>query len=142
VIEPLSLFRLKVLERRLDRLELRRIAADHDALLAHDDRLARLHAEDRAILRRLRPLQLARGLGGVVAERLQRLVDLLVGLLEQTSDFDWRDVAVLVLRQLDAGPHGFQHVALDSFDDDSDSLGTQRRDKRQAHDCSQELPHR
>ena len=142
VIEPLSLFRLEVLERRLDRFELRRVAANHDALLAHDDGLTGLDAERRAILRRLRPLQFAGGRGAVVAERLQCSVDLLVCVLEQPADLDGRNVAVFVLRQLDARPHGFQHVALDAFDHDGDALGTQRRGKREAQNCGQELPHR
>ena len=73
VVEPLSLLRLEALERGLHRFELRGVAADHDARLAHDHRLARLDAERRAILRRLGPLQLARGLAAVIAEGLQRL---------------------------------------------------------------------
>ena len=127
VVEPLALLRLEALERGLHGFELRRFAGDDDAFLAHDHRLARLHADRRSILRRLRPLQLARDVGAVVAERFERLARLVVGALEQPADLHRRNVAILVLGQLDARPHGFQHVAFDTFDDDGDALGTQWR---------------
>jgi hypothetical protein len=142
VVEPLALFRLEVLERRFHRFELRRIAADHDALLAHDHRLAGRDTKRRTILRRLGPLQLARCFGMVVTERFQRLADLLVGLLEQPADLNRRDVAVFVLGQLDAGPDRLRHVAFDTFDDHSNPLGAQRCGEHQTQNCGQECPHR
>ncbi len=129
VVESLSLFRLEALERGLHEFELRRFAGDDDAFLAHDDRLAGLHAHRRLVLRRLRPLQRGRHVGAVVAERFERLARLVVGALEQPADLHRRNFAILVLGQVDARPDGCLHVAFDTLDDDGDAFGKQWRGK-------------
>ena len=138
VIETLARFRLKVLERDLDALELRSVAADDDALLAHDHRLAGLDLKGRAILARLGPLQFAGDVGAVVAERLERGVDLLCGMLEQPAHLDRRNVAVLVLMQLDAGAHRLQYLAFDTLDNNGHALGAHGRSTEKTEKNGQE----
>src|SRR5690606_2202244 len=110
VIETLAHSGLEFRDRLFDGFELGCGVAHTHTRLAHDHRFAWRHLEYGQVCRVFRPLQAPANACFVVAERLQRRLDLLLGARKKPAHLGAGHLSVFVLAQFEIAARRFQHL--------------------------------